>query len=180
MTVRRRSPLRAPALLAVLGLVLSACLGGEAQVCPKPLVLDQTGELVRFFPGGPTTVNNLDFQAEIKVKRMECGYTDDLLTILEVNMDLEIAAVRGPANTSREAELQYFVAITDVRGTILNKQVFDVDIDLGPVGETVTEEEGIWQKFQFQRGQSGEAYRVWTGFQMSDRDLEISRLLRAQ
>ncbi len=123
---------------------------------------------------------NLDFQAEIKVTRMECGYTDELLTVLEVNMDLEIAAVRGPANTSREAELQYFVAITDVRGTILNKQVFDVDIDLGRVGETVTEEEGIWQKYQFQRGQSGKAYRVWTGFQMNDRDLEISRMLRAR
>jgi len=180
MPARCRSLLTTPALLAALGLALSACLGGEAQVCPKPLVLDQTGELVRFAPGGTTTVNNLDFQAEIKVTRMECGYTDELLTVLEVNMDLEIAAVRGPANTSREAELQYFVAITDVRGTILNKQVFDVDMDLGPVGETVTEAESIWQKYDFQRGQSGEAYRVWTGFQMNDRDLEISRLLRAK
>jgi hypothetical protein len=171
---------RAPALLVVLGVALSACIGGDAQVCPKPLVLDQTGELVRFAPGAPTTVNNLDFQAEIKVTRMECGYTDELLTTMEVNMDLEITAVRGPANTSREAALQYFVAITDVRGTILNKQVFDVDIDLGGIGETVTEEEGIWQKYQMLRGQSGEAYRVWTGFQLNDRDLEVSRLLRTK
>jgi len=177
---RRFSVLRTLALTIALTLTVAACVGRGALTCPTPLILDQTSQLVRFVPGGSIAMENLDFHAEIKVTGMTCGYKDELLSELEVNMDLEISAVRGAGNTTGVAEFEYFVAITDVRGTILNKQVFDLEMDLGEVGEVVTEDEGIWQKYEFLRGQSGQAYRVWSGFQMTERDLEISRMLRDQ
>lgn len=164
------------ALLAA-GLTVASCVAPTA-TCPRPLVLDRTGELVRFATGGPANVNNLDFQAKMKLTSLECGYVDDLLTTLEVNMDLDIIARRGAANRSGVAAFEYFVAITDVRGTVLSKEVFPVEMDLGSVGEAVTESEGIWQQYQFLKGQSGGAYRIWVGFQMTEQDLAISRELR--
>ncbi|MCP4328999.1 MAG: hypothetical protein GY791_11245 [Alphaproteobacteria bacterium] len=168
---------RMPAALLATALVLASCIE-PTSTCPRPLVLDRTGELVRFAPGGPANVSNLDYQAKMKVTGLQCGYVDDLLTELEVNMDLDITARRGAANKTGVAEFAYFIAITDVRGTVLSKEVFEVEMDLGSVGEPVTESEGIWQKYQFLKGQSGGAYRIWAGFQMSEHDLAVSRDLR--
>lgn len=160
----------------ILAVIVVACTT-KVTVCPAPYVLDQTGTLMRFAPGAPPGPQSLDFQADMSVKAMTCAYKDDLATELEVNLDIEIAAVRGPANTSGEAEFEYFVAITDVRGTVLNKEVFDMDMDLGEPGSTTKAIEGIWQQYRMLKGQSGKAYRIWLGFQMTERDLEIQRQL---
>jgi hypothetical protein len=167
-------------LLCAIPFVLASCITEPVRVCPTPLVLKKAGELVRFAPGAPTTPENLDFQATMKVKSMKCEYVDELLTELVVNMELDITAVRGPANTSGKASFQYFVAITDVRGTVLNKQVFDLDMDLGQVGIPVTKTEGSWQKYQFLKGQTGKAYRVWMGFQLTDHDRDVLRAVKGE
>ncbi len=175
----RRAAAAAMTLGAVGGLI-AGCIGKPVQVCPTPLVLKKASDLVRFAPGTTISDESLDFRASMKLKSMQCEYVDDLLTELEVNMELDITAVRGPANHTGEAELEYFVAITDVRGTILSKEVFPIDMELGNVGFPVTETEGIWQQYQFLKGQTGQAYRVWVGFQLNEQELETARRLKEQ
>lgn len=161
-------------VLAVCGLAATvAACGQPAAICPKPLILDRTGTLVRVAPGQAVTPQNVDFEADMRLTGMICEYTDELLTELEVNMDLEITVVRGPANASGDAEFEFFVAITDVRGTVLNKEIFEADVDLGEVGKPVVHKEGIWQRYRLLRGQSPQTYRVWSGFQLDERDREV-------
>jgi len=164
-------------VLAGLATVLAACISGPARVCPTPYILDQTGSLVRFAPGASLADANLDFRATMEIKSVRCKFRDELLTDLEVNMDIELIAIRGAGNTSGEASFEYFVAITDVRGNILNKEVFDVEMDLGAVGRPAVKTESIWQRYALLRGQSAQAYRVWYGFQLTDRDVEVMRQL---
>lgn len=166
-------------LLVVAAAALATC-GSPTPICPTPLVLDQTGTLSRFASGAAPGPETLDFQADIAFDSVSCAYVDELLRDLEVNADLEIAAVRGPSNRSGEAEFDYFVAITDVRGNILAKEIFDVSMDLGAVGERVTRTEGIWQKYRLSSGQSPRAYRVWVGFQKTDEDIAVDRRLEAR
>lgn len=175
----RFSSLAPLALIAALAAILAAC-SAPTYVCPKPYILDQTGTLVRFAAAAAPSPQSLDFQADIEISSMTCEFKDELLTDLEVNMGLKFTAIRGPGNQSGEAEFQYFVAITDVRGNILNKKIFDFDMDLGEVGKPVSKPEKNWQKYRLLRGQSAQAYRVWAGFQMSGRDLDVVRQLRGE
>ncbi len=73
---------------------------------------------------------DVDIRAEIADIRSACVYAKDKngASKLVVAVAPTIIAARGPANENRKADFQYFVSVVGADRTILNKQLFPVNI----------------------------------------------------
>lgn len=172
----RGSALPAAGALVTLAaaLLLSSCANQPKTVCPVLGVLDTASSVTKFPPGAAPEPENVAWQAEITGADLDCKYTTDLLDEMEVNMRIDMAGRKGPAAGGDEAEVQYFVVITDRAGTVVTKKVFPAKIDFnGNRQAAITEE--IWQLYRLEAGGGGALYEVWVGFQLTEAEVEYNR-----
>lgn len=185
MTVHRFVP-KAAALLsrrsfwlggAALALAATAGLAGcsttPTAICPRVAVLEQASALTRFQPGGGQTRDDVLFKADINRVDTDCKYSGAGNADLEANLRLYITAERGPALKGNAVNAEYFVVITDRGGIVLAKRTFPLKIDFGNQ-QAVNLTEGTWQYFRLNRG-GGAGYEIWTGWQLTDAELEYNR-----
>jgi hypothetical protein len=163
-------------LAPMIGLVaLSAC-GPQANTfppaCPSTGILRDGADLTRF-RGTDTDLTDMVVDGRITGLSGKCKLDDP--THLRTSISVGMSLTRGPANTSRTANVTYFVAAAK-GDTILDKQIFTlpvtfpsnmdqmriagdpVDLVL-PVSGTVT----------------GAAYRIVIGFQLTPQELAFNR-----
>lgn len=139
--------------------------------CPRAVVAEEAGRLTRFAGAGKDP-SDVAFEAEILEVTGTCGYDDD---IVDVEMQVQIAARRGPAGTSDAAALNYFVAIARSDKTIVARQAFDASIELPEdrSGSGIIEE--IDQTIPLGEDETGEDYVIIVGFEMTRDELEFNR-----
>src|SRR3546814_9142703 len=120
---RRRLP------LALAGLaVLAGCAGEpESRPCPQAVVLNDASRQVKFNGQGRDLTDVL-FEASISAGRLVCAYDDN---VLDVDLQVEVIAARGPANSDRLANITYFVAASQVDPTLLALEGFHIAIQTG-------------------------------------------------
>jgi len=163
--------------LAGLGLlaVLSGCAGVEvATICPRLGISEQTGSLTRFADGGGRGQDNVVWISDIAVADLSCNYRDELGVLMEVNLDIDMVATGGPRYQGGQADVRYFVAITDLRGNIITREEFEIGIPIGGQGQGAIREE-TWQLYNLEEGGTGARYEVWVGFMLSDEELQHNR-----
>lgn len=165
----------AAALAVGAALALSGCglmSNAPERPCPRIAILNDAQRMVAFQPGGGTDLSALDHEVRLTNVRTACDYDSDGV---EVDMEITIAARRGPANTTREAPARYFVAIMDPDRRILAKRVFDVtlafpvNIDRGGLTDTLV------QTIPLENAANGPAYTIVAGLQLSKAQLEYNR-----
>lgn len=179
VSARIRFPLAALAL----ALLLSACVE-RLPPCPTIRTQSPLEHLVRFVPGVPKTPENVLYEIHLADNALKCEYSDIKFAStnldsgrdsMEVQLKLRFSVIRGPAASDRSAHAQYLVGVTDLRGNILNKEVFSLDISLPSRAGAVTEfVEENWMLFQL-GGRTGLAFRIRTGLQLTDEELEFNR-----
>jgi hypothetical protein len=111
-------------LLFAAGVALAACTTKQEDRigCPSVEVLRDLGEVTRFNPGPGRDPTDVRLHAWIDRVSGKCSLDgNDLL----VDLSVRIVASRGPANRSQEANVPYFVAISDRSRNILNRRTFD-------------------------------------------------------
>lgn len=165
-------------------LLLSACMEGGAPACPTIRTQAPLERLVRFTPGAPKTPENVLYEIHLADNAIKCEYSDIKAATanidpakdsMEVQLKLGFSVIRGPAATDANVRAQYLVAVTDLRGSIVNKEVFSLDIRLPSRVGAVTEfVENNWMLFQL-GGRTGLAFRIRTGLQLTDEELEFNR-----
>jgi hypothetical protein len=174
--VRGRACLAGAALMLAATLGLAACSTTPAAICPRVGVLEQASSLTRFQPGGGAVPGDVQFKADITRVDTDCKYSGTGNADLEANLRLYITAERGPALQGGTANAEYFVVITDRAGVVLAKRTFPLKIDFGN-RQAVDLTEGTWQYFRLNRG-GGAGYEIWSGWQLSDAELEYNRQAR--
>lgn len=155
-------------------LVLAGCAKESPTVCPVLGVLGKASSVTKFGPGGGQAPDNVSWQAEISNADLNCVYTTDLLDEMEVNMRINMIGRKGPVGAPDTARVEYFVVITDRTGTIVTKKIFPATINFGGQQQVAITEE-IWQLYRLETGGGGSLYEVWTGFQLSDDEVEYNR-----
>lgn len=139
--------------------------------CPRAVVAEDAGRLIRF-DGSGKELSDVAFEAEIVDVTGTCGYDDD---IVDIEMQVQIAARRGPAGTVDTAALNYFVAIARSDKTILARQAFDASIELpdDSAGSGIIEE--FEQEIPLREDETGEDYVIIVGFEMTPDEFKFNR-----
>ncbi len=170
------SRFRALFIAASAALMLAGCGGipKEQGICPRVAILADTGKIVKFRPGAPETAENIMFSGEMRDLRMTCKYRNQELTEMEADVDATMVLQKGPAMAGDTAELSYFIAVVDRRGTVVQKREFPLRVNFSG-NPAVEHKETSWQFFRFRRGFGGIEYETWAGFQLNDQELAHNR-----
>lgn len=181
---RHRGAIIAVALSLLTPAVLSACSGGvfgggeEERPCP-PVRIDKTAStLTQFRPDGGRDLTDMTLQAELVGYQGTCQYDDDD-RVVEVEVTLAFTAVLGPGARAREQSFRYFVAIPRYFPNPVGKRVFDARLVFPDNTDRIRYVgEELRLRLPLDLGESGAAYPVYLGFQLTPEELEYNRAQR--
>ncbi len=155
--------------------LLAACASEpERRPCPQAVVLTDAARQVKFSGQGRDLTDVL-YEASINTGRLICEYDEN---VLDVDLDVQVVAVRGPANSDRLANLSYFVAVARTDETILARRSFDIAIPFPGNRTRVAGIEQIGQVITLAGGETGGDYRIYVGFDLSREELDYNRANR--
>jgi len=139
--------------------------------CPRAVVGENAGRLTRFSGAGKEPANVV-FEAEISDLAGTCVYDDDSI---DVDLQIQLVASRGPAATDDSAKFNYFVAVARTDKTVLSRDAFDTVIEL-PGNQTRNQTvEQLEQTIPIAKGESGANFVIVVGFEMTPEELEFNR-----
>ncbi len=185
MKKRRGSYLSFPAILGLALMGLSACSTTKTTVsrpCPKILIPKDAAKLTHFKAGSGHAIIDVTDTQTVSGFAHACSYQLNDAGEGEVTVQLAptITSVRGPANTTKRANFEYFIAIVDGKKRILEKARFPVTI---PFVNNVTRVQ--WQRkdpvvmhIPLKAGQSGADFTVFVGLQLTRDELNFVRRTR--
>lgn len=169
-------------VLGLMGLSLGACSSTEDVApppCPSIYIISDGAKLTRFKPGPGRDIIDVLHQEELSGFAHGCEYDTDSTGAgdLTVFVAPTITSERGPANTSNDADFEYFIAITDSNKKVMDKARFPVVI---PFPKNMTRI--VWQRenphslsIPLKAGQTGQDYAIYLGLQLNQAELDYSR-----
>ncbi len=166
-------PIRALGALLLLG--LAACTSTQAPPpggCPKVAVLGELAELVRFRPGTGRDLTDVELQAKFSTLAFGCKYDKQSV---EIEIDLEVEAARGPAMAQGKASFQYFAAVTNPAGEIVAKEPFDATIEFKGNATKLVVADVLTQRIPLIDRNSGPNWTILLGLQLTDEQREWIR-----
>ena len=159
----------------VAALAVSACAGDEApKPCPEVILLADASKQVKFSGQGRDLTDVL-FEAELEAGRQICSYDENEL---DVDLQVRVIASRGPANSDRLANVNYFVAVARSDRTVLARRSFDIAIPFPGNRTRVSGLEEIGQVITLSPGEDGSNYLIYLGFDLTPEELEFNRANR--
>ena len=164
-------PLLTIALVAGLG----ACSTAPELPCPRVNVLADAATVTKFRDSPGRDLTDVTAEGEIADTLAECRYDRQAVN---VDLQIAIAAQRGPADRNRAAEFDYFVAITDPQQNILAKEVFRVRLPFDDNRGRVGQVEEIEQRIPLASLSRGPDYQILVGFQLTPEEIEWNRRRR--
>ena len=174
LTALRLAFLAAPLLLGACETLKSINFNPKPEPpppCPRAVVGDNAGRLTRFSDAGREPAN-IVFEAEVADLAGSCVYNDNSI---EVDLQIQLIAGRGPAGTEDKARFNYFVAVARTDKTIVSRDAFDASIDL-PGNQTRNQTvEELEQTIPLAKGESGANLVIVVGFEMTSEELEFNR-----
>ena len=163
------------AALLLSGLVLAGCTlfqeAGPPMPCPRAVTVADAASLTRF-DGAGRDLTDVLFEAEIAQIASACEYDDGAV---DVTVQIQFVAQRGPADQERRGDFDYFVAIADAGQTILARESFDATIEF-PGNKTqagVVEE--LEQHIPLAADEPGAGYVIYVGFVLTPDEVAYNR-----
>lgn len=168
----------------------------DDRVCPSVRVLKDAARYARFRPGDGRDLTDLEVEAEIANLSYSCDYQDEGAFVYEalfdeyegitpgtatgvvVEMQLRLAARRGPAGGTQPVErLPYFVAVLGPDMSVIDKQIFTAGVRLpgGPGATASTGPEEVELQLPIFGELRGWEYSVVVGFQLTPEQLDYQR-----
>jgi hypothetical protein len=163
------------ALAAGLAAGIAGCGGDKKPVappCPNFLLLGNAGDITKFRPGQGRDITDVVFRAKIQNFRGSCAHTK---TGVEAEFFVDMSIERGPANTARAANLEYFVAIPKFHPKPAGKQTFPVSVRFGENQNQLIYRDEISIEIPLAKNETASDYDVYLGFQLSPEQLEFNR-----
>lgn len=169
--------MRSPIFLAAAAaLAVSACAGEpEVRACPPAGSVSGVERMTSFRPGGSEDLTDVQFTARVDAVESVCEYDDEGV---EVAMNVWLVAERGPADTTREANLQYFVAIEDGPGNFTAKQIYDITLPFEGNRRRVGVLEEVDIEIPTPADKSFADIRILIGLQITPEQVDYNRRIR--
>jgi hypothetical protein len=174
------------ALIAVLLPLLADCgpkRNEFAPVCPRPALLAEAADMDRYRPsanpGGGHDLTDLILHGRVAGVTGQCQ-PGNSRTQLAVALTVSLEMTRGPAMAGREADVQYFVAVTEGE-TILDKRVFATRVAFPANVDRVTWTSDVASLvLPINSTKSGAAYSILVGFQLTPDELVANQQRQSQ
>ncbi|HEX2116887.1 MAG TPA: hypothetical protein VHM01_20990 [Alphaproteobacteria bacterium] len=151
--------------------LLSAC-NRTPPACPRASIISDGSTVTKFREGTGRDLTDVVMQGEIVDVAVECDYDR---RGVDVALQVAIAATRGPADRSRVAEFDYFVAIADPQRNILAKEVFRVRFQFQQNQARTGIVEDIEPRIPLKSRAEGVEYQIIVGFQLTPEEIEWNR-----
>ncbi len=180
---RRRCCRRAAAAGALaLPLLLGACAALQEDPfakkavgpCPSVLILRETATAAVFRPGGAADPADVAYRVELAPVRSVCRYNNDD-TEIEVDIEIEVTAERGPAAEGGELTIPYFVAVVAPGDRILAKGVFEIELGFGRSQARATARQRTKREIVPGEKLTGADFEVLMGLQLTPEQLDYNR-----
>jgi hypothetical protein len=164
---------RRAALVALLTVpaVLSACGSKREPACPSSAILSDASKVTRF-QGAGRDLTDVVNQGEILEIGVSCKYEKNAVVL---TLQVAVAGQRGPADRTRKADFEYFVAILDPAGNIVTKEPFRVNFDFPPNRERLAIVDELEPRIPLKDLAQGPGYGVRVGFQLTQDELDWNR-----
>ena len=147
--------------------------------CPSVRVLGDAKTITKFREGEGRDLIDILFEGKLLDISGACAYEIDNETlegILTMEVAPVIAASRGPADRTRTAGFEYFVALFDDKRTLLSKETFAVRVSFaGNVTRLAVKDEPVLLEVPLKEALKGGAYEVIVGFTLNKEELHYNR-----
>jgi hypothetical protein len=163
-----------PLLPAIAVALLAAC-NRTPPACPRASIIGDGASVTKFREGTGRDLTDVTVQGEIVDVAIECDYDR---RGVDVALQVAIAARRGPADRTRVAEFDYFVAVADPERNILAKEVFRVRFEFPPSQDRSGTIEEIEPRIPLKNRADGVEYQIIVGFQLAPEEIEWNRSQR--
>ena len=161
----------APLLLIATLAPLAAC-NRTPPACPRASIISDGATVTRFREGTGRDLTDVVVKGEIVDVAVDCDYDR---RGVDVALQVAIAAERGPADRSRVAEFDYFVAVTDPQRNILAKEVFHVSFRFPPNQQRTGAVDEIEPRIPLRNRADGVDYQIIVGFQLTPEEIDWNR-----
>ncbi len=168
----RLAVLAASTLPVLTGCGLGSAGPGFAPTCPRPAILRDANDLLRYRGSGRDLTDSV-LEGRITNISGNCKRSGPNTVATTVSVGIELT--RGPAARGRTADIAYFVAVTDGE-RVLDKQVYQLRAEfpentdrLRLAGDSVDLLLPVTDK------KGADAYQVTVGFQLTPVELEANR-----
>lgn len=162
-----------PILLAAGLLLLAACSSNKREpACPRASILSDAATVTKFRDGPGRDLTDVVSRGEIVDIATQCEYDKRGVTM---TLQVAIAGTRGPADRSREAAFDYFVAVADPQRNILAKEVFRVQFKFSENQTRVGTVDEIEPRIPLKDVMKAPDYQVLVGFQLTPDEIEWNR-----
>ena len=145
---------------------------GPTLTCPEITKVGDAVKLTRFSPGGHDLTDVL-FEAAVGAVGGSCSSGDN--GSVNVALNVQFTASRGPADKTRKALFTYFVAIVDKSENILAREQFDTGVAFPGNQTRNTAVEELEENIPLQKGQQGNQFRVFIGFVLTPDEVAYNR-----
>ena len=152
--------------------------------CPSVDIQPLLGHVAVFHAGGAGDDSNLAYEVAITDVALKCEYAEfknyaantdgSLSQNMEVWMRVYFTAQRGPAGAAQDVDVPYFIAVTDLRDSILSREEFPARIRLPRDGGSTVTREDNWLLFDL-GDKTGAFFKIQTGFQLTPEQERYNR-----
>lgn len=150
-------------------------------VCPQVGILEDAKDLTLFSDKQKTADSFIRSTSKIKDFDGGCDYKKDKVF---VDLDLYIQTKLGPKARIRQKDkvtivLPYFIAIADPAGEVVAKEVFAAAVRFKSGEESKEQIERLRQVIPLDEEVMGPNYRIFAGFQLTQKQLDYNREQKA-
>jgi hypothetical protein len=158
---------------------LSACQNTASHSMPCPVVqVVPDAAFVTRFAGDSEDLTDTDYEAKIQNINSQCVYgtkEDTQKQYIRSELQVQIAASRGPKNKSDKADLKYFVALTGSGGKQILRQDFGLEIPLPQTQPSAAVVDDPQVTIPLPKGQNGDYFRIYVYFDVNPKELAYNR-----
>jgi hypothetical protein len=148
-----------------------------APVCPKVAVLADAADVTVYrpspTPGGGHDLTDMVLDGRIEGLSGKCARASDTLLATHVTLSMQFS--RGPAATTREMQVPYFIGVFE-GDEILDKKVIPIPLVFPPnVDRLALDTQDVELDLPISSVKSGAVYTVRVGFQLTPDQLALNR-----
>ncbi len=169
-------------IAGALGLLLAALAAGCSSdkpeaACPRGVIPADAANITHFRDGPGRDLTDVVAAGHIQNFLIQCKYSKK-----DVDIDLQIAitADRGPADRTRAADFDYWVAVVDPDRKVLQRTPFRVHFEFADNVTHLGTIEQIEPIIPLKDVMKGPNYQIWMGFQLTEDQLKWNRSQNAQ
>lgn len=147
-----------------------------APVCPKVAILADAADVTVYRPSPKNGHDLTDMVLDGRVTGLSGKCSRAAEDVLSTHVVLSMQFSRGPAATTREMDVSYFIGVFQGDEDILDKKVIPIHLVFPPnVDRLVLDTQDVELSLPISHVKTGDAYTVRVGFQLTPEQLALNR-----